>query len=327
MIKRLGKVALLCLLCVSAAAPVLWNAYADEGVAPQAKEQAMSEALGENTVTAMDYRQELGKAIVVEEEEFAQELDSRVRFMPLSRAKSQSGKVALVASETEYNYKLKILDKIPLQLGFFNKYIGINNSTAVKLPARLTTVALGAETTLPFFNVDKTYFTIALAPSFFTDNWNFRSESFHLMQRYFMIYQPNEKWTFVLGASYDPGFKPSVSPIAGFIYRPNDKLTFNLIPSNPEISYQFNKRWSVFAEGAYVGDEYKVTQDNLKNVVLNYNEIRTGAGLRYTLNKNIEGSLTLGGVFDRSIEYRQDSLGKVALKNGFYSEFRLSISA
>ncbi len=313
------------LLCVFASLAVLFNVYADDGRA-WAQEEAFKQTQEADTVPIEGYRQELGKAIVVEEEPFVQELDSRTRFMPSTGAKSQSGKVGLLASAAEYSYQLKAFGKIPIQFAIANKYIGINNSTAVKLPAKLTSLGLGVEATLPFFNFDKTYFTIGLAPSFYTDNWNFRSKSFHLNQRYFMIYQPNDKWTFVLGAQYEPGFRPPVSPIAGFIYRPNDKLTFNIIPDNPEISYALDKRWTVFAEGNWTSDEYKVTQNNLKNVVLNYNEIRAGAGLRCAVNKNIESSLSVGSVFDRSIEYRRDSLGKVALENGFYTEFRLDIT-
>ncbi|MFA5725808.1 MAG: DUF6268 family outer membrane beta-barrel protein [Candidatus Omnitrophota bacterium] len=304
---------------------ILLNAYAD-GPRDQAQEWAFAKAQESMDFTPKDYRQELGKPVVVEEESYAQELDSRTRFMPSAGAKSQSGSVGLVASAAEYSYQIKAFGKLPVQFAVGSKYIGINNSTNVKLPAQLTAVDFGVQTTLPFFNFNKTYFTIGLAPSFYGDDWNFRSESFHFLQRYFMIYQPTEKLTFVYGVQYSPGFKPAVSPIVGFIYRPNDRLTFNILPDNPEISYALNKKWTVFAEGNWTSDEYKVTQDDLKNTVLNYNEVRAGAGLRCAINKNIESSFSLGGVFNRSIEYRQDSLGKVALNNGFYTEFRLDIT-
>ena len=303
---------------------VITNIYANEE-RDRVQAMVLAQAQEEDSVTFADYRQKLGKTITVVEEYFPQELDSYVRFMPLTGAKSQSGKVGLVASASEYSYQIKAFDKLPIQFGVLSKFIGINNSTAVELPARLTTVGFGLETTLPFFNIDKTYFTIALAPTFLTDNWNFRTESFHLGQRYFMIYQPTEKMTFVLGAEYFPGTKPAVSPIVGLIYKPNDRLAFNLIPDNPEISYELNDKWTVFAQGNYTAEEYKVTQNGVKNVVLNYNEMRAGGGLRYALNKNIKGSLAVGNVFNRSIVYRQKNLGKVAIDNGFYSEFRVDI--
>ncbi len=125
--------------------------------------------------------------------------------------------------------------------------------------------------------------------------------------------------------TYSPGFRPSIDPLVGFIYKPNDKLTFNLTPNNPEISYDLNSRWTVFAQGNDTSDEYKVKQGDLKNVVLKYNEMRLGAGLRCAVNKHIKASISTGSVFNRTIRYKENNLGKVALNNGFYSEFRLDI--
>lgn len=322
--KGVARLALLLLLCLFVTAPVLLETYADDG-RTLAQAQAMELAKYTDSVSAGDYRQELGKAITVQEEYYPQELDTYTRFMPLTGAKSQSGKVGLITAASEYSYQIKAFGELPVQFAVATKYIGIDNSTVVKLPARLTSFGLGVETTLPFFNLDKTYFTIGLMPSFFTDNWNFRSESFHLIQRYFMIYQPNDKLTLILGAEYSPGFKAPVSPVVGLIYKPNDRLAFNFIPPDPEISYDLNDKWTVFAQGGYLSDEYKVAQNSLKNTVLNYDEIRAGAGIRYSPNKHIETSLSVGNVFNRSIEYRQDSLGKVALKSGLYTEFRVNI--
>jgi hypothetical protein len=302
----------------------LSNVYADEG-RDQAQIQAINEAKESTDLDSLSYRQKLGKPIVVQEEYFPIEFDSYVRFMPPTGSDSQSGKIGLITAASEYNYQFKAFDKIPIEFAVVSKYIGINNSTAVKLPAKLTSVGFGAEATFPFFNLDKTYFTIGLAPSFYSDNWRFNSSTFSLQQRYFLIYQPNEKLTLIGGVEYCPGFRPSLYPLVGLIYKPNDRLTFNLIPDNPEISYDLNNKWTVFAQGNNTSEQYKVKQGDLKNVVLNYDEMRLGGGLRCALNKNIKTSLSAGTVFNRSIEYKQDSLGKVAPNSGFYTEFRIDI--
>jgi len=302
----------------------LIDVYADEG-RDQAQEQAINGAQESTDLSASSYRQKLGKPVVVEEEHYAQELDTYARFMPPTGSDSQSGKIGLITAASEYSYQMKAFGKLPVEFALGTKYIGINNSTVVKLPAKLTTVAFGVETTLPFFNLDKTYFTIGLAPTFFSDDWRMNSSTFSLVQRYFMIYQPNEKLTLVGGVEYSPGFRPSVSPIVGLIYKPNDRLTFSLIPDNPEISYDLNNKWTAFGQGSYVSEQYKVKQGDLKNVVLNYDEMRLGAGLRCAVNKNIKTSFSAGSVFNRSIEYKQDSLGKVAPNSGFYTEFRVDI--
>lgn len=270
-----------------------------------------------------EYRQELGKAIVAREEYLPNELDTYVRYIGSRGAGGQSGKVKIIDSAAEYSYETKLFDKLPVQFGVAARYIGVDNTTVVELPAHLTSAGFGMEVTLPFFDVDKTYLNIGLAPSFFSDNWNFRSSTFSLLQRYFLIYQPDEKWIFVCGVDYSPRFRDPVSPILGFIYKPNERLAFNIIPDSPEISYLLDDKLTVFIQGGSTSNEYRVKKDGLKNVVLNYDEMHLGAGLRYKWNKYITGSFTAGGMFNRSIHYRDDSLGKVTIDNGPFVEFRL----
>ncbi len=270
-----------------------------------------------------EYRQELGKTIVVKEEYLPHELDTYVRYVGSRGSRGQSGKVGIIDSAAEYSYEIKAFDKLPVQFGVATRYIGINNTTVVELPAHLTSAGFGMEVTLPFFDVDKTYLNIGLAPSFFSDNWNFNSSTFSLLQRYFLIYQPDEKWIFVCGVDYSPRFRDPVSPILGFIYKPNERLAFNIIPDSPEISYLLDDKLTVFIQGGSTSNEYRVKKDDLKNVVLNYDEMHLGAGLRYKWNKYVTGSFTAGGMFNRSIQYRDDSLGKVTIDNGPFVEFRL----
>lgn len=273
-----------------------------------------------------NYRQELGKIVVPEEEFFAHDWDTRARFMPTRGASSQSGKIGITDLASEYSYDIKAFGKLPVEFGVGTRYIGIDNTTAVKLPSRLVAAAFGVETTLPFFNVDKTYLTVGISPSFYSDGWNFRSSSFCLHQRYFLIYQQNEKLAFVAGADVYPGRREQIQPILGVIYKPNERCTFNLTPDNPEISYVLNKKVTLFVEADSSSDEFSVGKDTRKDVSLNYDEMHAGAGLRYNLNKYIQASFAVGGVFNRSIAYDQDSLGKVVPKDGLYTEFHFEIS-
>ena len=321
-IKRIRSLCVLCATVVSLIS-VLRNAFAQDHETIEVGETVFQDMPYRDPTSVPNYRQELRKPIVEKEEYSPQELDSFVRYVGPRGTSSQSGKVGVVDSAAEYSYEIKAFGKIPVQFAVASRYVGIDNSTAVKLPAHLTSAGFGIETTLPFFSFDKTYFTIGLAPSFFSDNWDFRTQSFELMQRYFLIYQPNEKWVFVCGANYYPHFRPQVSPILGFIYKPNNRLTFSILPESPEISYLLNDKLTVFIQGDSTNNEYRVTKDNVKDVVLNYNETHLGAGLRYKWNKHVTGSLAVGGVLNRSIEYRQDSLGKVVIDDGFYTEFRL----
>ena len=285
-----------------------WSAYADN----------------QSTPGASVYRQELSKTIVEEEEFFAQNLDTYARCLPYSGADAQSGKVGIIDTATEYSYTIKALDKIPVEFGLATRYIGIKNTTAVELPKYLTSFTFGTETTLPFFNFKYTYFTLGLAVRFNGDNWNINHDTLSLNQRYFFIYQPNKQLTFIGGLSVAPGDRDTFTPIVGFIYRPLDRLTFSIIPAQPEIAYGLTEKLTAFAQANISRDEYAVNKGGLKNIVLEYNEIHAGVGLRCAFNKYVQGSISGGGVFNRLIKYRNDQ-GKIGLQNGVYSEFRLEV--
>ena len=215
---------------------------------------------------------------------------------------------------------------MPVELRLGTRYIGIDDTVdSVELPARLVGLSTGIEVTLPFFNFNDTYFRLGVEPSFYADTWDFPASSFRIPSYYFLIYQPDPKWTFLYGVAVFPDFENVVLPVLGFIYKPNDKLTFNIAPRRPNITYALTDRISLFGEGnVTINNEFEVKHNDDKNVVLRYGESYLGAGIKYKFNKYIQASLSTGGNFRRRLKYR-DSLGKVDIKNGPYTEFKVEI--
>lgn len=252
-------------------------------------------------------------------------LDSYLRYLPSRSAAAMPGKVGITEAGSEYSYEFKAFDKLPMKFSLGNNYIGIENTTEVELPAHLIGLTTDIETTLPFFNFNNTYLRFGVSPSFYSDDWDFPASSFRIPARLCIIYQPNSQWTFLTGILVSFDFENAVLPILGLIYKPNDRLTFNLAPKRPNITYLINDRVTLFAEGgSSLTSEFEVTKDNLENVVLRYREMHLGAGLKYQFNKFIQSSVSAGAVFNRSLKYR-DSLGKVNIKDGAYAEFRLEL--
>lgn len=251
-------------------------------------------------------------------------LDSYFRYMPSRSVDAMSGKIEIIEADAEYSYELKAFDKLPFKFSLGNKYIGIENTTPVELPGQLVGVTPDIETTLPFFNVNNTHLRLGLSPSFFGDDWNFSTSEFRIPMRSFLIYQPTDQWTFLAGLAIYPEFENEVWPLLGFIYKPNDKFTFNIVPKRPNISYFLNNKITLFAEGGAQFFEFEVTKDNFKNVVLCYRQIHLGVGIKYKVNNFIRSSLAQGMVFNRYLKYR-DGLGKVGIEDGIYTEFRIEI--
>jgi len=259
-----------------------------------------------------------------EEQELPSEIDTSFRYAPRSGTSGINGSVGLTESASNYLYKYKIFDQIPLELSAGAQYIGIDNSSNFSLPTRLTETSFDAEITLPFF-FDKTYTRLGIIPSFFSDNWSFNSINFKMLGQAFIIYQPCDKFTAILGIAAFPGYYTKIAPLAGIIYKPNDKWSFNLIQPRPNIDYAINKKVSVFTEYSVISNEYKVDKDNMSNVTLQYQEQRAGFGLNYKLNKQATGIFSIGETFKRGFQYR-DSLGKLKLKSGLYGELRFNMN-
>jgi len=277
----------------------------------------------------VEYSQNLKQRIIKEsreEENLPLAADSYFRFMPSSGAIAQSGSISLDRFVSEFSYDVKAFNELPVELIVSLSQIDINNSTIIKFPAQLTAFSFQAATTLPFFNFHKTYLRLELEPSWYTANWNFRGSSFTVPSRVILIWQRNDKFTLVAGLSEYPDNNTPVLPILGFIYTPNDKLTFDIIPLKPSITYKLSDKWSIFAEGGVTFEEYFLKNKRDGKVILEYHTGSLGSGLKYAFNKFIQASFSTGALFQRYFGYDPDRVGKVNLKNGLYTEFRLQMN-
>jgi len=282
------------------------------------------------TAQVSTYKPEQSGAVIAgnvsEEIEPGQNIDMYGRYFPTVDAQSRSGEIGIVESRAQYVNKIKLFDKLPLKFIVSDRYMGIENSTSVYLPAHLFGVSAGIEATFPFFNMDNSYFRVGVYPSFYGDKYDFDSSSFRIPSNFMAIFIPNDRWTFVVGVAVTPDFETEAFPILGFIYTPNDKLSFNLLPLRPNVSYKINDNLTTFIEGGFSGLEFEVDKPEQENAVLRYKEMHLGAGITYKFNKYIQATFAGGGVFDRVIKYKNVNLGKVSVENGAYSELRVNIN-
>ncbi len=262
-----------------------------------------------------------------EEKLFETAIYSSVIWTPYSSVDSQPGKVSITEYDTEVSYDLKLFGALSVTLSSELHVIDIQKTVELDLPSRLIGFSNSIETTLPCFDLDRTYVNFGLSPSFYADDWNFTGHSFRMPLWAVVEYLPSDKWVFLAGISVTPYFDLWALPVAGFIYKPNDRLTFNIVPIKPNIIYKINDRVSVFAEGGYAIDsEFTVTRNNSTNVILTYNYLYSGGGIKYRFGKSLDCSLSAGGIFDRSLEYR-DGAGKADIDKGLYVQFAVLITS
>jgi hypothetical protein len=259
------------------------------------------------------------------ENSWGHQINSYLLYIFPTDAKAGNGKIKIIESGLEYNYEFKLFSQLPLTFSLENEYININNTTPLDLPSKLISLNAGLEAILPFFNFEKTYLNLGINPSFYTDNYSFRTSAFRLPSDIFLIYKPKEQLTFIAGVAVCPDFKNSILPIGGCIYKPNDKWALEMTSDASNVTYSLNNKIDLFFEmDNPIGSEFEVTRSGRQGVVLEYNEMLAGGGVKYKANKFIRASLLVGGAFNRYIKYRDED-GKVSIDNGLYTEFRVDV--
>jgi len=267
----------------------------------------------------------LAKAESSEGDDFRNQFYSNVRIIPDRSVKARSGHIQITESETNYTNKIEFFKKLPVEFSIDSQFISIDKTISMALPAHLTGVSFDAQATLPFLNINKMYLGVGVTPSFYGDKWEFESSDFRIPSRYYAIYRPNEKWTWIGGVKVLPRYKDSVLPIVGVIFKPNDRLNFNLISDGPQVTYRLNDRIALFLKGDFSADEFTVSRDNSKNVILRYARTGMGGGIKLKINKFIQLFLSMGDEFNSTLRYR-DNNDKASIRSGFYNEFRLEAS-
>lgn len=267
----------------------------------------------------------LAKAEGSQTDSFKNEFDSGVWIIPARSVKGESGHIKIVENETNYTHKAEFFKKLPVEFSVGSQFIGIDKTIPTTLPARLTGVSFDAQAILPFFNINKMYLGVGVTPSFTGDSWEFDGRDFRIRSRYFAVYQPNEKWTWIGGVEILPRYKDQTLPILGVIFKPNDRLNFNLISDGPGISYRLNDRVTLFVNGDFSADEFTVDRGNSKDVILRYARTDIGGGVKLKINKFTQCSLSLGDAFNSTLKYR-DNDNKVSIRSGLYYELKLEAS-
>ncbi len=274
---------------------------------------------------------------MVSSQNFLRADDSRMEDDPTTRASIKSRHIfeseidntsnEIEVNESQFDFSKEFkAGELPVTFGLTVKEIDINeNAGAASLPSRLVgkEILLGTKFPAPFLDSDHYFVGVDVIPSMHTDDWDFKSSAFRIPFRTYLIYKQSDEFILVLGATIRPQFDTVATPIIGVIYKPNDRLTFNLASSEPNITYKLNEQLMALAEFGFSMDEYEVTRNGQDGVVFKYNESSFGGGFKYDLTKNIEAMLTAGGVFGRYIEYR-DKVDKTIPETGLYTNFKLS---
>ena len=121
-----------------------------------------------------------------------------------------------------------------------------------------------------------------LNTTYASDLQNTGSAAWQLRGGGFGVYQPNDRWSFAVGALATGRSDIPVLPAAGLIFEPSNRLKFNLMMPEPRISWWLTERhdrqlWA-YIGGGIGGGNWAFLDPNQNKDRLNYREWRLVAG-------------------------------------------------
>ena len=243
-----------------------------------------------------------------------------------SDVNADSGEIAVAESKVEFQEELKIY-QLPLTFGAVVKHVDINDTIVQELPTALIgrMFETGAKFPAPFMDHEHFFMGVDIRPSLYTDEWGetWGGGAFRIPFRTYLIYKGSDDFILVGGVYVRPEFDTEVLPVIGFIYRPNERLSFNFASDDPHVAYKLTDQATLMMEFGYTLDEYEVKRGTQDGVVLRYSGLTTGAGIKYDFNDCLQAAVSAGGAFARRLEY-DDGAGKVVPENAVYSSVRLT---
>jgi hypothetical protein len=249
------------------------------------------------------------------------------RNISSSDVDATSGDITVTETNFSTTHAFKAFGELPVEYSLNVGHIDINDDVPVDLPSHLESRSLGVGVKFPapFIEDDRYFMGLDIYPTFNTDGYTWNSGAFRIPFRTYLIYKESEEFILVGGVSVRPDYDVEAVPILGLIYKPNERLSFNFASDDPNIAYKFNEATTAVWEFNFTLEEYEVTRESQDGVVLKYQDVSTGIGLQHKFNENLQASISVGGVFNRRLEYKDD-VGKVVPDASVYTEFKLTAS-
>jgi hypothetical protein len=249
----------------------------------------------------------------------------------LRNGDTPAGKVAVHHAELSFSGRHDFTPGLLLAYGLAYDANVFAASTATPLPDQLAAVSLNLGVIHP--GDAKWTTALFLRPGFYGDFENLGGSSFNvpLLASASYTLRPGLAWTFAL--SYTAFSHYPVLPVLGVRWQSAPDWNIELGFPHTGITWQASKALSLHAGAEFQGGSYRITRDPpaatvpaLAGSLLDYREIRAGAGFEYQLGKTRSLAADAGVVTGRKFDYYERSYrlnGEAAsyLKISFRSSF------
>jgi hypothetical protein len=239
------------------------------------------------------------------------ELDLESSFFGSGSANANSksvGDITEIASSAKFVLSAQVRDTALLRLGVGWLGYFFNPESAAPIPESLQAenLEIGADIQVSPAILAR----VAALPGFYSSgrdiSWRDFNVPFEIAGSYFV----SADLILLAGVYVDVNGSPPVFPVLGVHWKLSDKWTIEGMPPRPQIQYILSDSVTLFAGADLREETFRVDNQfgtsrgmpQLNNALLEYNEIRAGAGLTWKLYKgvtlDIEGGCTPYRRFD-----------------------------
>jgi hypothetical protein len=154
---------------------------------------------------------------------------------------------------------------------------------------------------------------IEAQPGFYGSNDGFDSRDFNVPILLGGSYLVSKDFQWIAGLRIDPNSNYPVMGGIGFRWKMADRWVLNLAPPNPRLEYKATDDVTLYAGGQLVGSTFRVSKNfdggrrfsRYSDAIVDYTEIRTGAGVSWKFNGKGTLNLELGYMAYRDFDYHR----------------------
>jgi len=180
------------------------------------------------------------------------------------------------------------------------------HSAGIQMPDQLLEFALVAGWTWRYDS--GMGFQVRTMPGVYSDMEEFSSEMFYMPWSFAVVHAFDPSLSGIIGAQIRPSFNRVVLPLIGAEWQVNDAWRVKVQVPESRVTWYAAPDWSV-----YLGLDWQDTTYSLREKgtfdreELTLEDWRVYVGSTYRLTDQIELSADIGSVFDRNIEFEDDS--------------------
>ena len=199
------------------------------------------------------------------------------------------------------------------------------------IPGALQSVNLVAGIDLRLFDF---LIRIEAQPGFYGDDRGFNASDFNVPVILGASYLVSKDFQWIAGVYYNPNASRPILGGVGFRWKMADRWTLNFVPPNPRIEFKATDDVTLYAGGQILASTFRVNKNfggapgarNYNNALVDYTEVRVGAGATWKLSAKGALDVGLGYMAYRDFDYHKVGDNFQTKSGSFYGQMGLKLN-